>query len=46
MYYTKAIDDLIEEYKESSELAGSAYVQSKYSGYLEDMEAMRLIHRV
>lgn len=54
MYYTKAIDDLIEEYKESSELAGSAYVQSKYSGYLEDMEAIAnvlapesaIIHRV
>ena len=54
MYYTKAIDDLIEEYKESSELAGSAYVQSKYSGYLEDMEAIAsvlapesaIVHRV
>ncbi len=54
MYYTKAIDDLIEEYESSSELAGSACIQSKYYGYLEDMEAIAsilapesaIIHRV
>lgn len=54
MYYTKAIDDLVEEYESSSELAGSACSQSKYSVYLEDMEAIAsvlapesaIIHRV
>jgi len=54
MYYAKAIDDLIEEYESSSELAGSACIQSKYYGYLEYMEAIAsvlapesaIIHRV
>jgi len=54
MCYAKAIDDLIEEYESSSELAGSACIQSKYYGYLEDMEAIAsvlapesaIIHRV